>query len=162
MAAKKAKAKTTAKRAAPKGKASAKKAKASAKPKPKTSAKASAKPKAKAAVKAKAKPASKRTAKPAKQPVAAVEAPPAQTSLPIEMEPYVDTAPVEAKKGTLARLAGGVGNLIARMTGKKAAAPDEPVAEPPPAVSPDATMALADSDILAATAQPPPTPKPKS
>jgi hypothetical protein len=54
-----------------------------------------------------------------------------------------------AKNGALARLAGGVGNLFARMTGKKKSP------------EPERTIELASADILAVTAAPPPIPKRK-
>jgi hypothetical protein len=121
---------------------------AAKKQKAKTRAKRAA-PKAKAktarkAPRAKAKP--KRRAAPVEKPrKQAVAAAPALTE-PILPDP-------ETKRGPLARLADGVGSLFARMTGKK---PD-----PTPARS-DQTIELAAGDILAITAEPPPTPKPKS
>jgi hypothetical protein len=59
--------------------------------------------------------------------------------------------PTEAKKGPLARLADGVGNLIARMTAKKE----------PAAADPNQTIELASDDIMPAT-DAPPIPKPRS
>jgi hypothetical protein len=121
MAAKTPKAKTRAKRAAPKAKA-------------KRAPRAKAKPKRKASA----------IGKRGRQAAAAAE----------PIPPDADTASTETKRGPLARLADGVGNLFARMTGKK---PD-----PTPARSSEQTMELAAGDILAMTAEPPPTPKPKS
>jgi hypothetical protein len=129
MAAKTQKAKTRAKRAAPKAKA-------------KTPRKG---PRAKVKPKRKATPVEKRGRQTA-------TAAPARTE-PVT-PPKADTASTETKRGPLARLAEGVGNLFARMTGKK---PDRK-----PARSPDQTIELAAGDILAMTALPPPIPKPKS
>src|SRR5262245_37480576 len=125
MATKKAKGKA-AKRVAPKGKATA----------------------TKKAPPAKAKPKAKPTKKRSVQTAAAV--PPPREPSPVDTAPSTETSPEEAKRGPLARLAGGVGNLIARMTGKKAE-PDET-----PERSPDQTIELASGDILAATTEPPP------
>ena len=153
MAAKKAKAKakpTTKRATAAKGKAVAK-GKPAAKGKAATKDSAKAKP-AKQAPRAKAKATPKPKAKPTKQAslntVAVADPPKPQ----MELFPIADDV-APAKKGPLARLAGGVGSLIARMTGKKAQDADQR--------SPDATIELATGDILMETAVPPPVPKPK-
>ena len=160
MAAKKPKAKSAAKPAAPKRKASAK-AKANPKAKGKAKAKASTKAKAQAKgakktsraakPKQKATPAKQRSTKPAP---AAAEAQPVETGVIDTAAAEAGDTASEAKKGPLARFAGSVGNLFARVTGKKPAEPEEPR-------SPDATIELASDDIEALTAAPPPTPKSK-
>jgi len=162
MAAKKAKAKakpTTKRPTAAKGKPAAK-GKAAAKGEAAAKAKAAPKAKAKAktspkAPRAKTKATPKQTARPTKQPslnTVAVAAPPKPQ---MELFPIADDV-APTKKGPFARLAGGVGSLIARMTGKKASEPEQP-----PVSSPDATIALTTSDIMLETAVPPPVPKPK-
>lgn len=139
-----------------------------AKPRPNSAAlkvKGNANAKAKAKAKATNK-APHAKAKPLKQrSVQTAAAPPPPESVPAEQASTAETAALETKKGTFARLAGGVGNLFARMTGKKAPEPDEPPALSPgqaPAASPDQTIELAIGDILAVTEAPPPIPKPKS
>ncbi len=130
MALKKAKAK----RAAPKGKPKAK---------------------LKAATKARqAKARSKRIARPATKrrvPKPAAVRPPLESSPALTMPVVGSAPPGPPKKGPLARFAGGVGSLFARVTGKRALIP-----------STDQTIEIATGDILAVTAAPPPLPKPKS
>jgi diacylglycerol O-acyltransferase / wax synthase len=60
----------------------------------------------------------------------------------------VATTETAAKKGPLARLAGGVGNLFARMTAKKEPAPPDP----------NHTIELVTGDILHEADAPPPIP----
>ena len=151
MAAKKTSAKAKPKRGATKANG---KPKAAAKAKPTAKAKAKvAKPAPRAKAKAAAKPAKPPAKKPAKKPAAAVTAPilppsPQQELFPFE--PDVVEGEAAPKKGPFARLAGGVGSLIARMRKK---APETP--------SPNATIELATGDILMETPEPPPVPKPK-
>ena len=134
--------KPKAKRAAPKGKAKPAKKATRAKTKLKAKPTAKAKPKGKPA----AKPAKKRRA------VAAVAPPPPPEPVSTEVEIVEEMELQPAKKGPLARLAGGVGNLFARVTGIKAR-PPEPS---------DQTMEIASTDILLEMPAPPPVPKPKS
>ena len=78
-----------------------------------------------------------------------------QGTAPSSVDEATASAENLAKKGALARLAGGVGSLIARMTRKK-----EPDAKEPDA---DQTIEIATDDILSDNAVPPPIPagKPK-
>lgn len=86
----------------------------------------------------------------------------------------VEPEPEAVKKGPLARLADGVSDLFARVTGKKAPEPDQTMeiaaddiidAARPPRVTgrnppPDRTMEITMDDVLAAdAATPPPIPQ---
>jgi len=172
MAAKHAKAKPRPKRAAPKAKSKVKtkveaKGKAKVETKGKTKVETKARKKgsgakatssAKATSGAKAKPRKKRP-----QAHAAAPTPPPPEPVLTDDAPTAETAALEAKKGPLARLAGGVGNLFARMTGKRAPEPElTPAPDQPPLRSPDQTIEISSGDILAVTGAPPPIPKPKS
>ena len=72
---------------------------------------------------------------------------------PVAPSPPPEPAPVEEapKKGPLARLADGVSDLFARVTGKKAPEPDQTM--------PDQTMEIAADDLIDAST-PPPIPPP--
>ena len=142
--------------------------------KPKTTAKKAAKKRAASTKSTAKKPAAK---KPAKKPAAKKQAPATRktatarrgsthAAAPAAARSQVDSQPTElnddvatstepaAKKGPFARFAGGVGNLIARMTSKKE--PEQP--------DPDQTIELAAGDILTEADAPPPIPstKPKA
>ncbi|HEY5951423.1 MAG TPA: hypothetical protein VIV40_38280 [Kofleriaceae bacterium] len=164
-----------AKKTKPTPKLKASKSKAMAKPTPKrTASKSKAKPVAKSKAAA-AKQAPRAQPKPTPKAKAlnkrASTAPTAVSPKPVpavEEVPAAETATVATKKGRLARIAGGVGSLIARMTGKKTSphdeASDESAASRDSAshLSPDATMELASGDIMTMPEGPPPIPKPKS
>ena len=147
MAVKKAKVKAKARRAAPRAKATgaAKAARAKAKSKPKVVAKA---PRAKG----KSTPKRKAT-KPKRGRRAAAE----QSQMELfasEPSGATEAAPPKTKKGAFARLASGVGSLFARVTGKN-------VTDSGPSRTPEETLELSSTDILAVTAAPPPPPKAK-
>jgi hypothetical protein len=72
-----------------------------------------------------------------------------ETEAQLETDGAIDALPAEPKKSALARLAGGVGSLFARVAGKKERSPDQ-------------TIELATGDIMAEFPEPPPIPKPKS
>jgi hypothetical protein len=150
MAGKKTNGKSRPKRTAPKAKAKTK-----LKTAPKAKAKSAGKV-SKPAPRPKTKPKAKRTTKrPQRAPTAPSSRP---ESISAADAPAVEVAALEGKKGRLARIAGGVGNLFARMTGKKAES--DQAADDTPA--PDQTMELASGDILASMDAPPPSPKQKS